>query len=218
MARIFIIEDDPTIADLLKVALQHEGHEVRLEPRGDLAPLDEGYDLVLLDLTLPDVDGLDLARRIRGAYDLPIIMVTARGEVQDKVAGFSVGADDYVTKPFNFAELAARVRAVLKRAGSVVGRLQVGPLVLDAETRQAWWHERAFDLSPREFDLLTALMRRPGRVFTREELLDRVWGFDFEGESNVLEATIRRLRERLGDKEHRIIATVRGVGYTLRLP
>jgi DNA-binding response OmpR family regulator len=218
MAKIFVIEDDRTIAELLQVALAHEGHEVYLETEGKLGALDETYDLVLLDLTLPDAEGLELARRIRGAHQLPIIMVTARTQLRDKVAGFDAGADDYVTKPFSFEELTARIRAVLSRTGRGSSRLEAGPLVVDAEQRTARWHGEPLELTPREFDLLAMLARRPGRVYSREELLDRIWGFDFDGESNVVEATVRRLREKLGDRNHQVVFTVRGAGYTLKSP
>lgn len=218
MARIFVIEDDKTIAELLQVALQYEGHEVHLELGGDLSALDDTYDLVLLDLTLPDVDGLALAKHIRAAYDLPIIMITARDQLQDKLSGFEAGADDYVTKPFSFEEVSARIRTVLKRTGRGSAQLEAGDLSVDLEQHKAWWRGEPLELTSREFDLLAALMRRPGRVYTREALVDRVWGADFPGESNVVEVTVRRLRERLGDREHKIIATVRGVGYALRLP
>lgn len=218
VARIYIIEDDSTIAELLQLALQHEGHETRIDKTGDLSALDDTYDLVLLDLTLPDADGLVLARRIRGAYDLPIIMVTARDQVRDKIVGLEAGADDYLAKPFSFDELSARIRAVLKRTRRGGARLEVGGLVVDLDQHAAWWHGAPLELAPREFSLLAALMRRPGRVYERAELADRVWGFQFEGESNVVEATVRRLREKLGDRDHRIIATVRGTGYVLRLP
>lgn len=218
MARIFVIEDDKTIAELLQVALHHEGHEVHLELGGDVSALDDTYDLVLLDLTLPDVDGLDLAKRIRAAYDLPIIMITARDQLQDKVSGFEAGADDYITKPFSFEEVSARIRTVLKRTGRGSAQLEAGDLSVDLEQHRALWRGEPLELTPREFDLLAALMRRPGRVYTREALVDRIWGADFPGESNVVEVTVRRLRERLGDREHKIIATVRGVGYALRLP
>ncbi|TMI73951.1 MAG: response regulator transcription factor [Bacillati bacterium ANGP1] len=218
MAKILVIEDDRTIAELLQAALQHEGDEVCLSLQGSLDALDETYDLVLLDLMLPDADGLELARLIRGSYDLPIIMLTARGELRDKVAGFEAGADDYVTKPFSFQELSARVHAVLKRTGRGGGQIRAGALCLDPDQRRAWWHDRPLELSARQFDLLAALTRRPGRVFSRDELINRVWGVDFEGESNVVEVTVGRLRDNLGDHAHTIIATVRGIGYTLRIP
>ena len=217
MAKIFVIEDDRTIAELLQAALQHDGDEVCLSLQGKLDALDETYDLVLLDLMLPDADGLELARQIRGTYDLPIIMLTARGELRDKVAGFEAGADDYVTKPFSFQELSARVRAVLKRTGRGGGELRACGLCVDPEQRRAWWRDRPLNLCGREFDLLATLTRRPGRVFSREELLHRVWGAEFEGESNVVDVTVGRLREKLDDTAHALIATVRGIGYTLRI-
>jgi DNA-binding response OmpR family regulator len=216
MAKIYIVEDDRTISDLLEIALRHEGHQICLDPQGELSDLDDTFDLLLLDLTLPSADGLDLARRIRAAYDLPIIMITARGEVHDRIAGFEAGADDYLPKPFSFDELTARIRAVLKRAGRAEGRLRAGPLTLDLEQRRVWYGAGELPLTPREFDVLAALMRRPGRVYSREDLLNRVWGIDFAGESNVVEATIRRVREKLGPEGQRMVATVRGSGYTLR--
>lgn len=218
MARIFVIEDDRTLAELLQIALRHEGHEVHVEGSGRLDAIDDTYDLVLLDLTLPEEDGLELARRVRAAYDLPIIMVTARGGLGDKVAGFDAGADDYVTKPFSFEELSARVRALLRRTGRGMTRLEMGALTLDLEQRRVHWQGAPVDLTPREFDLLAALARRPGRVYTRQELVDRVWGFEFSGESNVVDVTIGRLREKLADRTHALIVAVRGVGYTLKQP
>ncbi len=172
MAKIFVVEDDKTIAGLLQVALGHEGHLVDVDLQGTLAQLDDRYDLVLLDLALPAADGLDLAKRIRAVYDLPIIMVTARGEVDDKIRGFEAGADDYVAKPFSFEELSVRIRAVLRRTSRGGARSEVGPLAVDLERRAAWWHGRSLDLTSREFDLLAALTRRPGRVYTR---LGRGW-------------------------------------------
>jgi DNA-binding response OmpR family regulator len=218
MPKLLVVEDDATIAELLQIALQQEGFEVHVDPVGDLRRLDDTFDLVLLDLGLPDADGFELAERIRRAYDVPIIVVTARDALRDKVRGFDAGVDDYVTKPFSFEELSARIRAVLKRAGRGATRLEAGDLALDLEMRAVVYRGRPVELAPREFDLLAALMRRPGRVYRREELLDRVWGVGFEGESNVLEVTIRRLREKLGDRRHRLVVTVRGVGYTLRVP
>src|SRR5438445_12421030 len=142
MAKIFVIEDDRTIAELLQAALQHDGDEVCLSLQGKLDALDETYDLVLLDLMLPDADGLELARQIRGTYDLPIIMLTARGELRDKVAGFEAGADDYVTKPFRFQELSARVRPVLKRTRRGGGQIRAGAVCLDRDQRRARWPHR----------------------------------------------------------------------------
>jgi DNA-binding response OmpR family regulator len=165
VARIFVIEDDKTIAELLQIALQHEGHEVHIELGGDVSALNDTYDLVLLDLTLPDVDGLDLAKRIRVAYDLPIIMITARDQLQDKVSGFEAGADDYITKPFSFEEVSARIRTVLRRTGRGSAQLEAGDLSVDLEQHRALWRGEPLELTPREFDLLAALMRRPGRVY-----------------------------------------------------
>ena len=222
-ANILVVEDEPAIQELIAVNLQHAGHHVirTRDAEGALGIVRNALpDLLLIDWMLPGMSGVSLAKQLRQeerTRQIPIIMLTARGELRDKVAGFEAGADDYVTKPFSFQELSARVRAVLKRTGRGGGELRAGGLCVDPEQRRAWWRDRPLNLCGREFDLLATLTRRPGRVFSREELLHRVWGAEFEGESNVVDVTVGRLREKLDDTAHALIATVRGIGYTLRI-
>lgn len=219
---VVVIEDEPTIAESLRVGLTYEGMRVTVtsEGRRGLQIIEEqGADLVILDLMLPDIDGMVVCRRLRARSSaLPIIMLTARGEVQDRVQGLQQGADDYVVKPFSFDELLARVHAVLRRAG--VARapavLRVAGLTLDPETREVTLHGRQLELTPTEFALLELFMRHPRRVFTRETLLSRVWGFTYTGDSNIVEVHISNLREKIGDHERKLIRTIYGVGYSLR--
>src|SRR5581483_659473 len=212
--RILIVEDEETIRDFVRLGLEYEGFEV--ETAGDGQQALEQVRRFGLDLMLPGMDGLEVCREIRRRAALPIIMLTARGEVDDRVAGLEAGADDYLPKPFKFKELLARIRAVLRRAGLDQGRLlRVGPLTLDTQTRQVTRNGRTVDLTPREFDLLEHLMRHPRWVLTREQLLDRIWGMDYVGDANVVEVHISALRAKLGDADRQLIRTVRGVGYML---
>jgi DNA-binding response OmpR family regulator len=217
--RILVVEDEETIRDFVRMGLEYEGFEVAVAEDGP-AGLEQvrafGPDLVVLDLLLPGMDGLEVCRRIRARSPLPIVMLTARGEVDDRVAGLESGADDYLAKPFKFKELLARIRAVLRRSGADPGRtLVVGALQLDVQTRQASVDGRGVDLTPREFDVLEHLMRHPRWVVTREQLLDRIWGMDYTGDANVVEVHISSLRGKLCDQERKLIRTVRGVGYVL---
>jgi DNA-binding response OmpR family regulator len=180
---------------------------------------EQEVDLVILDLMLPDIDGMVVCRRLRArSSTLPIIMLTARGEVQERVQGLQLGADDYIVKPFSFDELLARVYAVLRRAG--VSRpstvLRIAGLTLDTETREVTLNGRQLELTPTEFALLELFMRHPRRVFTRETLLSRVWGFTYVGDSNIVEVHMSNLREKIGDHERKLIRTIYGVGYCLR--
>jgi DNA-binding response OmpR family regulator len=217
--RILVVEDEETIRDFVRMGLEYEGFDVAVAedgPTGLQQVRAFGPDLVVLDLLLPGMDGLEVCRRIRERSPLPIVMLTARGEVDDRVRGLESGADDYLAKPFKFKELLARIRAVLRRSGADPGRtLTVGALRLDAQTRQASVDGRTVDLTPREFELLEHLMRHPRWVVTREQLLDRIWGIDYLGDANVVEVHISALRGKLGDQARKLIRTVRGVGYTL---
>jgi DNA-binding response OmpR family regulator len=173
--------------------------------------------LILLDIMLPGVDGVTLCKQLRARSEVPIIMLTARGEVEDRIAGLDSGADDYVPKPFKFAELMARIRAVLRRHQIVAGSvLNVGDLRLDRNTREVTANGSSVDLTPREYDLLEYFMRHPRQVLTRDAILNRVWGYDQALETNVVDVYVRYLRQKLGDERHERIQAVRGVGYTLR--
>lgn len=216
---ILVVDDEESILDFVCMGLRYEGFETATAETGR-AGLDRFHalapQLVILDWMLPDLDGLRVCRQLRGVSEVPILMLTAKGDVDDRVVGLESGADDYLPKPFKFRELLARVRALLRRAGFDPGRrLVVGDLALDLATRDVAVAGRPVDLTRREFDLLELLARRPRQVFTRAQVLDHLWGFDFEGETNVVEMHVSSLRAKLGDRERRLIRTVRGVGYAL---
>ena len=182
-----------------------------------------GFDLIILDLMMPKIDGLQACMRIREFSNVPVIMLTARSEDTDKIIGFECGADDYITKPFNILELKARIRAMLRRAGTAhqkdkTSRLQVGHIALDTDERSASKDGQAVDLTAKEFDLMELLMRNPGRVYSRENLLNIVWGYEYAGEYRTVDVHIRRLREKLelDPANPEYILTKWGVGYYLK--
>jgi two-component system response regulator MprA len=218
-ARVLAIDDEDAMLEFLRMGLEYERYAVATAPSGRAglrAFHDRGADLVILDRMLPDLDGVEVCKQIRAVSDVPILMLTARGEIDDKVLGLESGADDYLAKPFKFKELLARVRALLRRTGKDTGRrLTFADIELDLGTRQVSRDGRSVDLTRREFDLLELLMRRPRQVLTREQVLDHLWGFDFEGDTNVVEVHVSALRSKLGDEDKRLIRTVRGVGYAL---
>jgi len=218
--RILVVDDDIQIRENLKRLLSYEGYSVALaaDHREAFQQLAEGpTDLVVLDLMLPGVDGMEICRRIRQTDDVPILMLTAKGTLEDKVGGLDSGADDYLVKPFQPDELMARIRALLRRRQPQNEVLKFGNLSLDPAARQVFVNDTNVDLSSKEFDLLELLMRHPRQVITRETFYDRVWGYDFSGESNILEVYIRYLRSKLDAANSlRYIQTVRGVGYVLR--
>ena len=220
--RILIVEDEDRIAAFLEKGLRANGYTTTRCADGDLAVAaarDDAFDLVVLDLGLPGRDGLDVLRALRARGDrLPVIILTARDEVDATVAGFEGGADDYVTKPFRFEELLARVRARLRGRSDADGTgdtmvLRAGAVALDLRTRRATVGDRQVELSAREFALAEAFVRHPGQVLSREQLLDRVWGYDFDPGSNIVEVYVGYLRRKLGPDA---IETVRGMGYRLR--
>ncbi|MGB9631818.1 MAG: response regulator transcription factor, partial [Chloroflexaceae bacterium] len=188
-------------------------------PTGLAAARETPHDLVILDLMLPGIDGLEVARRLRAASDVPIIILTARDAVADRVRGLENGADDYLVKPFAFEELLARIRVQLRRRQASSGSevLRFGNLTLDTAARELRIGERRVELTAKEYDLLELFMRHPNQVLTREVIYDRVWGYDFGGESNIIEVYVRYLRQKLeAHGEPRVIHTVRGAGYILR--
>jgi len=219
--RILVIEDELKIADFLRRGLTYEGFtvEVRWDGESGLkAARDNPPDLVILDVMLPGLDGWEVCRRLRAAGSVPILMLTAKDSVPDRVKGFESGADDYVIKPFAFEELIARVRALLRRTRTVEETvLRFADVTLNVTTREVTRGNRKIELTTKEFDLLYFFMRHPRQVLTRELIYDRIWGYDFGGESNILEVYIRYLRTKLEQNgEPRLIQTVRGVGYALR--
>lgn len=219
---ILIVEDDAKIARLLELELQYAGYATRVAPNGKdgLAAAEHSVDLVLLDVMMPELSGFEVLRRLRGkGIDVPVIMLTARGEVYDKVAGLDLGANDYVTKPFEMEELLARIRALLRTPASTNNAsrtLQFADLVLDLDRHEAFRDESRLDLTPREFELLTYLLENKEHVLTREQILNRVWGYDYFGETNIVDVYIRYLRKKVDAHPPALIQTVRGVGYVLR--
>ncbi|MCS7087582.1 MAG: response regulator transcription factor [Thermoflexales bacterium] len=219
---ILVIEDDPAIRDLLRRGLTYENYKVTTANDGAsglAAARDNPPDLVILDWMMPGLDGLEVCMRLRAASNVPILMLTAKDSVPDRVLGLESGADDYLVKPFAFPELLARVHALLRRTqpSSKPEILKFADLQLDTGTRLGKRGERQFELTAKEYDLLEYFMRNPRQVLTREQILDRVWGYDFGGESNVLEVYVRYLRQKTeAGGEPRLIHTVRSVGYVLR--
>jgi two-component system response regulator MprA len=219
--RILIVEDDPAILKILQRGLAYEGYtvDVAIDGRAGLNQArDHHPDLVILDLMLPGMDGLEVCRRLRSGGTLPILMLTAKDAIQDRVQGLDAGADDYLVKPFNLDELTARIRALLRRTQTERNQVyQFADLKMDTASRQVTRGDRLVSLTAKEYELLELFLRHPRQVLTREIIFDRVWGYDFGGESNVLEVYIRYLRQKLElNQEPRLIHTVRSVGYVLR--
>jgi len=217
---VLIVDDEPQIVEFLRMGFAYEGFNVLVATSGIeglQTALAKQPDVIILDIMLPGMSGLDIASRLRPSSDAAILMLTARDEVDDRVTGLNSGADDYVTKPFAFKELLARVRAVLRRRGKSLDRvLAFDDLVLDRESRMVTRGERAIELTPREFELLELFLMHPRQVLTRDAILARIWGYDYVGDDNVIEVYVRHLREKLEDIPPRLIQTVRGVGYALR--
>lgn len=224
MEHILLVDDEPGLVKGLRLSLEQEGFRVSTaaDGRTALAKAEEGdFDLIILDLMLPEVDGLTVCREIRRSRSTPIIMLTARSEDVDKILGLEMGADDYLTKPFNARELIARCRAVLRRTKAAQGqegqRIRVGDLVLWPPRRKAEVAGRALELTAREYDLLELLAKHPGVVYTRQQLLDLVWGYDFTGDDRTVDVHVRRLREKVepDPSRPRYVRTKWGVGYYL---
>jgi two-component system, OmpR family, response regulator len=219
-ATVLVVEDEPNIGELLRTYLRRDGHQVVWVRRGEDALVElrrHPIKLVLLDIRLPGIDGFEVCRRIGGA--VPVIMLTARDEEADRVAGLEMGADDYVTKPFSPREVMARVKAVLRRAATPAHPDEMviaGPLTVDRAAREVHVDGRKVPLTQREFDLLDYLARRAGRVVRRDELLESVWGFALPGETRTVEVHVAQLRKKLGHPD--LIETVRGLGYKLAAP
>lgn len=216
--QLLIVDDDRKLAPLLERGLRYEGFGVVCSYSGAealAAAKDCLPDLVLLDIGMPDLDGFDVLRELRRHTDVPVLMLTAKDEVADKVGALDLGADDYVAKPFDFDELVARIRAVLRRRGAeALDRITYDDLVCDLGTRELVRGDRRIELTVTEFDLLGYLLRNPRRIQSREALLRAVWGYDVPVDSNVVDVHIGHLRRKLGDPP--IIQTLRGVGYALR--
>ncbi len=222
--RVLVVDDEPNIAELLLMALRYEGWQVRTAGTGreaidtakDLVP-----DVVVLDWMLPDVDGLEVLRRLRARDErVPVLFLTARDAVEDRIAGLTAGGDDYVTKPFSLEEVVARLRGLVRRSGASAARtenvLVVGDLVLDEDSRDVTRAGEAIELTATEFELLRYLMRNPRRVLSKAQILDRVWNYDFGGQANVVELYVSYLRKKIEAGRSPMIHTKRGAGYVLR--
>ena len=220
--RILIVEDEERIARFVELELKHEGYQVdkAADGRTGLERMESGdYDLVLLDIMLPGLNGLEVLRRARRSVDTPVIMLTARDTVMDKVTGLDMGAEDYITKPFEIEELLARIRARLRRPERRAARaLAVGKLTLDPDRHTVHFDGHPVELTHREFDLLKILMENEGIVMARSTLVEQVWGYDYMGETNIVDVYMRYLRGKLDDAYGvKLLHTVRGVGYVLRI-
>lgn len=222
--RVLVVDDEKLLVKGIKFNLENDGYQVDTAYDGAQAlsmVKEQKYDIIILDLMLPEVDGLEVCRKIRENSNVPVIMLTAKSEGVDKLIGFEYGADDYVTKPFDILELKARIRAILRRAGSQPAadfqddQIKVGDLLIDTAQRSVFKNGRATDLTAKEFDLLVMLARNPGRVFSREGLLSVVWGEDYPGDIRTVDVHVRRLREKLetDDANPEYILTKWGVGY-----
>jgi two-component system, OmpR family, response regulator len=224
--RLLVVDDEPSIRDLLAASLRYAGYEVATAADGAeaLASAERDRpDLVVLDVMLPDMDGFDVTRKLRErGRDVPVLFLTARDDVDDKVKGLTVGGDDYVTKPFSLEEVVARIRAVLRRTGALdleaTNRLVFHDLEIDEDAHEVRRAGHVIDLSPTEFKLLRYLMLNPNRVLSKTQILDHVWDYDFGGDGAIVESYISYLRRKIDTSEPALIHTKRGVGYVLRLP
>ncbi len=225
--KILVVDDEQVLVKGIKFNLENEGYEVSVGYDGETAVAlarSGDFDLIILDLMMPKLDGLAACLAIREFSTVPIIMLTAKGEDTDKIIGFEYGADDYITKPFNILELKARIRAMLRRSTAQnkqpASRLTRGHVSLDSEGRAVWKGETSVELTAKEFDLMELLMRNPGKVYSRESLLNLVWGYEYAGEDRTVDVHIRRLREKLelDPANPELILTKWGVGYYLRNP
>jgi two-component system OmpR family response regulator len=221
--RVLVVDDESSIAELLSMALRYEGWQVQTAGNGQSAVRAARQfrpDAVVLDLMLPDIDGMEVLRRLRGVGDdVPVLFLTARDAVEDRVAGLTAGGDDYVTKPFSLEEVVARLRALIRRTGATVrgeSTLVVGDLVMDEDSHEVRRGEDEISLTATEFELLRYLMRNPRRVLSKAQILDRVWNYDFGGQANVVELYVSYLRKKVDAGRDPMIHTIRGAGYVLR--
>ena len=222
--RVLVVDDEQMLADLLASALRYEGWEVTTAGTGIAAvrsAQEIDPDVIVLDIMLPDFDGLEVMRRIHGRQsNVPILFLTAKDAVEDRVAGLTAGGDDYVTKPFSLEEVVARLRALLRRSGASAEQqdelLEVGDLRMNEDSHEVWRGEEEINLTATEFELLRFLMRNPRRVLSKPQILDRVWNYDFGGQANIVELYISYLRRKIDRGREPMIHTMRGVGYVLK--
>lgn len=217
---ILIVEDEVKIARLLQLELEYEGYHTVIAHTGMdglISFREKEIDLVLLDVMLPEMNGFEVLKRIRATDEhTPVLMLTAKGTVKDKVEGLDLGANDYITKPFEMEEVFARIRSALRRTANKQTGMQKGSLVLDETKHEVMRDEELIPLTPREFELLAYFMKNPEQVLTREQILDRVWGFDYYGDTNVVDVYVRYVRKKLETPGKSYLQTIRGVGYMLK--
>jgi two-component system OmpR family response regulator len=225
-ARLLVVDDEPNIRELLSASLRYAGFDVTTASDGAealTAARASRPDLLVLDVMMPGVDGFEVVRRLRGeGLQCPVLFLTARDSTDDKITGLTLGGDDYVTKPFSLEEVIARIRAILRRhagAGAAdPSRLAFADIELDDDTHEVWKNGELVPLSPTEFKLLRYFMQNAGRVLSKAQILDHVWNYDFGGEANVVESYVSYLRRKIDTTDPRLLQTLRGVGYTLRVP
>lgn len=220
--KILVVDDEPNILQFLELGLQNEGFEVQTAQDGMTAmTLIKNFQpqVVVLDIMMPGMDGFEVCRMLKKSENVAVIMLTARDEVDDRVKGLTMGADDYMVKPFSFEELLARIYARIRNQfPALFGEVVIGPFHIDDRRKEIKLEERVLDLSPTEYELLKFIVLNHGLVLSKNMILDRVWGYDFGGEKNIVEVYIRSLRDKLNDKEHQLIKTLRGSGYRVDLP
>ena len=223
MAKILIVEDEKQMADFISLELKHEGYDVDICYDGEQGyenAIKTNYDIILLDIMLPKINGMEVCRRLRAKQDTPIIMLTAKGDITDKVNGLDIGADDYLTKPFEIEELLARMRVILRRKSQNTNQnnvIQVADLKLDLEKKQVTRSGKIIELTKKEYELLEYLMKNNGIVISREKIIESVWNYDFVGDTKIVDVFIRYLRSKIDDEyDKKLINTVRGFGYVIQ--
>lgn len=223
MAKILIVEDEKQMADFISLELKHEGYEVDICYDGEQGyenAINTNYDIILLDIMLPKINGMEVCRRLRIKKHTPIIMLTAKGDITDKVNGLDIGADDYLTKPFEIEELLARIRVILRRKSQAINQskiIQVADLKLDLEKKQVSRNDKNIELTKKEYELLEYLMKNNGIVISREKIIETVWNYDFVGDTKIVDVFIRYLRSKIDDGyDKKLINTVRGFGYVIQ--
>lgn len=220
--KILLVDDEPNILQFLEMGLINEGFEVQTAQDGMTAvTLAKQFQphIVILDVMMPGMDGFEVCRMLKKNHNVAIIMLTARDEVEDRVKGLNLGADDYMAKPFSFEELLARVQARLRNQfPNLMGEMAIGPFRVDDKRKEIQYNQQVLELSPTEYELLKFMVLNQGLVLSKTMILDKVWGYDFVGDENIVEVYIRSLREKLNDKDHRLIRTLRGAGYRVDLP
>lgn len=223
MAKILIVEDEKQMADFISLELKHEGYEVEICYDGEQGynqAIENSYDIILLDIMLPKINGIEVCRKVRKKKDTPIIMLTAKSDVMDKVNGLDTGADDYLTKPFEIEELLARMRVILRRKKNDSSKekiIQVADLKLDLEKKQVSRNGKNIELTKKEYELLEYLMKNNGIVISREKIIETVWNYDFVGDTKIVDVFIRYLRSKIDDEyDKKLINTVRGFGYVIQ--